>query len=351
MESTMLAAIYHGIEDIRLQEVECPAIADDEILLKIKVAFICGTDLRIISSGHPKIPPGTNRILGHELSGEVVKVGKLVKHIPMGMRVTVATNIGCGMCWQCIRGNNHLCSNWQGIGISLDGAFVEYMRIPAAAIRQGNLIPIPENVSFEEAALNEPLSCCYNGFLACRLKPGDVVLIIGAGPIGIMHLFLARLSGARKVIISEMVEDRLAQALDFGADLAINPSQEDLRAAVLDTTDGRGADAIIVAAPSPEAQEQTLYLAAKGGRINFFGGLPAGKGIINFNSNLVHYKELAVTGTTGSSTHHFRRTMELLATRRIDLSPLVSARFPLAQIGKALTLAKSKEAFKVALVP
>lgn len=348
----MLAAVYRAtMGDIHLQEVKRPTISDDEVLLRIKVAFICGTDLRIASSGHSKIPPGTNRILGHELAGEVAEVGDQAKDISVGMRLTLATSIGCGLCWQCTQGNNHLCPDYQGIGIELDGAFAEYMRIPAAAIRHGNTMPIPESVSYEEAALNEPFSCCYNGFLKCKPKAGDVVLIVGAGPIGIMHLLLARLSGASCVVISQRSAPRRALAQRFGPDLIVNPLEEDLPAALRDVSNGRGADIIIVAAAAAEAQEQALHLAAKGGRINFFGGLPTGEEIINFNSNLVHYKELTVTGTTGSSTHHFRRTMELLAARRVNLSSLVSARFPLTQIGEAFAWARSKKALKVAIVP
>ncbi len=347
----MLAAVYYGVQDIRVEEVEQPAIGEDEALLRVRAAPICGTDLRIYSTGHFKIPPGTRRILGHEVAGEVTAVGSRVESLSPGMRVAIAPNVGCGTCHQCIQGNNHLCPDYEAFGISLNGAFAEYMRIPADFIRQGNIVPIPEGISFEEGALSEPFSCCYNGSRACRIEPGDVVLIVGAGPIGIMHLFLARLSGASVVIISEMIQERLAQALEFGADVGINPLQEDLVEAVMAASDGRGADAVIVAAPSPAAQEQALDLVATQGHINFFGGLPQGKEFIRFNSNRVHYKEITVTGTTGSSNYQFRRAMEIIASRRVDLSPLVSACFPLSQMDEALTMAASKKALKVVITP
>jgi threonine dehydrogenase-like Zn-dependent dehydrogenase len=347
----MLAAVYHNPGDIRVEEVERPSIGEEEALLRVKAASICGTDLRIYSSGHFKIPPGTSRILGHEFAGEVAEVGSMVKSLTPGMRIAIAPNIGCGVCEQCIQGHNHLCPIYEAFGISLDGAFSEYMLIPKEAIRQGNIVPLPEGVSFEEAALNEPFSCCYNGSRACRIGPGDSVLIIGAGPIGIMHLFLAFLSGASKVIISEVIEERLTEALELGADLVINPAKEDLPTAIGEVTDGRGVDVVIVATPSPAAQEQALDLAAPLGRINFFGGLPQGREFISFNSNRVHYEQLVVTGTTGSSNHQYRKSMEIIASGRVDLSPLITACFPLSEVEEAFKLAASKKAMKVLITP
>jgi threonine dehydrogenase-like Zn-dependent dehydrogenase len=225
------------------------------------------------------------------------------------------------------------------------------MRIPAAFIQRGNIVPIPERISYEEAALNEPFSCCYHGSRACRVVPGDVVLIVGAGPIGIMHLFLARLSGASTVIVSEMVVERRLQALEFGADLAVDPSKQDLLAVLGEVSHGRGADVIIVAAPAPSAQEQSLDLAATRGRINFFGGLPQGSEFISFKSNRVHYREITVTGTTGSSNYEFHRSMEIIASGRVALAPLISARFPLSEAKEAFAVAASKKALKAIINP
>lgn len=347
----MLAAVYHGIEDLRVEEIPEPRFGEDEALLRVKAAAICGTDLRILASGHFKIPEEMTRILGHELAGEVVEVGSRVSGLVPGMRVAIAPNIGCGTCEECIQGRDHLCRHYEAFGISLDGAFAEYMRIPGPFIRRGNIVLIPEGISYEEAALNEPFSCCYHGSRACRIKPGDVVLIVGAGPIGIMHLLLARLSGASSVIVSEIIEERWLQALEFGADVAINPGKEDLLAAVREVSHGRGADVIVVAAPSPPAQEQSLDLAATRGRINFFGGLPKGSQLIRFNSNRVHYREIMVTGTTGSSNYEFRRSMEIIASGRVALSRLISARFPLSEAREAFTVAAGKKALKVIINP
>jgi len=347
----MLAAVYHGINDLRMEDIVKPTIGEDEALLRVKAAAICGTDLRIIVSGHFRIPQGTRRILGHELAGEVVEVGPRVSDLVPGMRIVIAPNTGCGRCEQCIQGLDHLCPNYEAFGISLDGAFAEYMRIPASFIRRGNIGLIPKGISYEEAALNEPFSCCYHGSRACCIEPGDVVLIVGAGPIGIMHLLLARLSGASTVIVSEMIEERRLQALEFGADLVVDPGKQDLPAAVREASHGRGADVIIVAAPAPSAQEQSLDLAATRGRINFFGGLPKGSEFIRFKSNRVHYREIMVTGTTGSSNYEFHRSMEIVASGRIALSRLISARFPLSEAREAFAVAASKKALKVIINP
>jgi L-iditol 2-dehydrogenase len=347
----MLAAVYHDIADIRVEELPRPTVGDDEALLRVRAASICGTDLRIYSSGHFKIPSGTFRILGHEFAGEVVEVGSLVESLTPGMRIAIAPNMGCGVCQQCIQGRSHLCPAYDAFGITIDGAFSEYMLIPREAIQQGNIVALPGGVSFEEAALNEPFSCCYNGSRACRIEPGDSVLIVGAGPIGIMHLFLASLSGASRIVISETIEERLSQALEFGADLVVNPERENLVAAIKEVTDGRGVDVIIVAAPSPAAQEQALDLAAPRGRVNFFGGLTQGREFIKFNSNRVHYRQLVVTGTTGSSNYQYRKSMEIVASGRVGLSSLISARFPLTEVTEAFSLAASKKAMKVLIVP
>ena len=191
----MLAAKLYGPRELRVEKTEIPTIGENEILLQVKSTAICGTDLRMYYYGYPGITRETPRILGHELSGVITKVGRNVKGYQEGEAVTVAPNIGCGICNQCVSGNTHLCSAYRALGIHLDGGFAEYVRIPEAAVRQGNIARLAPGVGFTEAALNEPLSCVYNGFLQCKFKPGDTVLIFGAGPVGIMHAKLAIIGG------------------------------------------------------------------------------------------------------------------------------------------------------------
>lgn len=348
---TMLAAVYHGPHDIRLEEVERPQPGPGEAVMRVRAASICATDLRIFNHGHFKISEGTVRILGHELAGEIVAVGERVTYLTPGTRVAVAPNVGCGACWECVQGNNNLCPDYDACGITLDGGFAEYMLITAPAVQQGNVVKIPDNLSFEEAALNEPLSCCYNAQQACRLAPGETMVIMGAGPMGLMNLLLARYSGAGQVIVSEVQEDRARQAVELGADLVVDPRKQDLREAILEATGGRGADVVIVAVGSAELQEQAVELAARRGRVNFFAGLAAGRDRARVNSNWIHYGQVTVTGTTGSNHRQYRQTVQMLASGRLSLQPLATAKRPLQEVETALADAASGEHLKVLLIP
>ncbi len=346
----MLAAVYHGPNDLRLEERAVPTIGPDEALLKVVSSGICGTDLRILHGAHRKFPPGTFRIPGHEFVGDIVQVGANVRGLEVGQRVFVAPNIGCGHCRQCVRGHNNRCANYEAFGITLDGAFAEYLRIPAAAILQGNLIPLREGTD-PAAALLEPFACVLRGQDAVNVQPGDVVLVIGAGPIGLMHVMLADLRGAVRVIISDHHDSRLARAVQAGADRVVNSLQEDLASVVAEESQGQGADVIIVAAPAPQAQEEAVQLAAIGGRINFFGGLPKDRSTIQCDSNLMHYKELHVTGTTACSTSDCWRAAALVNSGRINLEPLISDRFPLNRVLEAFAAAEDRQSLKIMIEP
>lgn len=347
----MKAIVFHGKDNIQIENIDVPNIGENEVLMRVRAASICGTDLRIISYGHFKIPEGETRILGHEIAGEIVAVGPRVKNLEVGTRISVAPNIGCGICNDCVGGNTNLCQNYEALGITFNGAFAEYVRIPYQFIEQGNIFCLPDSITYEEASLAEPLSTIINGSEACKIKPADIVLIIGAGPIGILHVMFAKLRGAQKVIVSEMINERREQVKKFGADFVIDPSKDDVRSVLMELSYGRGPDVIIVAAPSAKAQESSLDLIARGGRINFFGGLMKGQETINFNSNSVHYKQVYVTGTTGSNIMQYRRAMELIISRRINISSLISAKYSLDQAHEAFRRASSKKDLKILFNP
>jgi len=351
MSKTMHAAVYHGPHDIRYEQVPRPEIGPDEILLKVINAHICGTDLRILHGGHRKYPEGTVRIPGHEVAGVIEAVGENISKYAPGERVFVAPNMGEGDSRETISGNNNLDPNYRAIGINLDGAFAEYMRIPADAIRQGNVMKLGEDEDPAIAALIEPLACVLRGQNAVNVRSGDVVVVMGAGPIGMMHLRLAKARGAAAVVVSEPVEFRRQQALEFGADLVVDPINEDLKAAVDALSGGRGADVIITAAPSKIAQESALKIAAVGGRINFFGGLPKDDPFIRFDSNTVHYKELVVTGTTACSTYDCLQAADLVRSGAIKLDGMVTSRFPLSEVEAAFAAAEDGTNLRVSLVP
>jgi L-iditol 2-dehydrogenase len=349
--SQMLAATYTQGGAFQLEEVPVPEIREDEILIRVRAASICGTDLRIIQHGHRKLQPGQKIILGHEFSGTIESVGKRVHGYEKGQRVGVAPNTGCGHCDQCIQGRANMCPDYTAFGISFDGAHTEFVRIPAATIAQGNVMTLPERVPFEDAALNEPLSCVINGNEACQIRLGDTVLIYGAGPIGLLHLMLARVSGAGAIIVSDVIDDKLDKAKTLGADHVINAATSDVEETVLGLTDGKGVNVVVTACPIPSVQVQSIGLAAPYGRICFFGGLPHDRPEITINSNLIHYRNLIVTGVTGGSNIHYRTGLKLLESKRIDLRSIVSRVFPLSSAHEAFEMALSGNAMKIVIKP
>lgn len=324
---SMLAAVYHGPQDLRVERTAIPQIGTGELMLKVNSASICGTDLRIFHGGHRMFPPGTVRIPGHEVVGTISGLGAGVSGLTIGQRVFIAPNMGCGHCRQCLSGNNNRCATYQ------------------------NVMPVSESVDPAVAALIEPFACVLRGQDVLNIRLGDVVLVIGAGPIGIMHVKLVRLRGAGRVLVSESNPERAKHAVTLGADRVINPTEEDLPTVIAAESGGRGADVIIVAAPAHAAQESALQFAAIGGRINFFGGLPKDRPNIQFDSNLVHYKELLVTATTACSTSDCWRSAQIISAGKVDLSGLVSRRFPLAEALAAFTTAEDCKSLKVVLEP
>jgi L-iditol 2-dehydrogenase len=287
---------------------------------------------------------------GHEVVGTIIELGSGVNHsYHVGQRVFVAPNVGCGQCVQCKRGQNNLCSRYDALGITLDGAFAEFMRVPAAFLEQGNLMSFDEDLDGAAVALAEPFACVLHGQRALRIGSEDIVLILGAGPIGIMHTIAARAAGARKVLVSEQSPERLRMAKASGADRAVNFGEESLAEVVAKETDGRGADVVVVAAGVREAMEGAPALAAIGGRVNLFAGLPSQDSKVALDANLIHYKELVVTGTTGCSTADCRRSMELITSRKVDLKPLISVRYALDHVGEAFLAARTGNVLKIVL--
>jgi threonine dehydrogenase-like Zn-dependent dehydrogenase len=345
----MQAAVFHRPGRITLEERDVYDIADDEILVRPRAASICGTDLRIYGGGHFKIREGQSRVLGHELSGTIAKVGKLVSGWREGQRVSFTPNIGCGHCEMCRRGYNNMCPDYEAFGISLDGSFQQYMKVPAIAIRGNNIFEVPDNLSFEEAAVIEPLSCCYNAFKGLQVTPEDTVLIVGPGPIGACFVQLAKTSGARQVMVVGRRESRLREIEKFGADVLIDSSRVDLLDEVRRLTGGRGVDVVVTAASSPELQPLAVQMLAIHGRVNFFGGLKKDTRV-EIDTNLVHYRGLKLLGTTGSSNEDYFRSMRLVADGRINVRDIVSHRFELADINRAFEFAQSGQGMKTLVV-
>ncbi|MEA4813190.1 MAG: alcohol dehydrogenase catalytic domain-containing protein [Anaerolineaceae bacterium] len=347
----MKAAIYDGTNIIKLEERPIPKIGPDEALLKVNACGVCGTDLRILQYGHNRIPKGETRILGHEFSGEIVSVGSNVRWPRPGMKVVVAPNMGCGICQECVTGHTNLCKDYISYGVALDGAFAEYMRILPQSIWQGNICHFDDKLSFAEAAFTEPLSCALHGYEACFPKLLDHVLIVGMGPLGLAHLQIARFMGAKTVIMSDHHNERIPLALEFGADMAINSYDTNLKQVVSDVTHGHGVDIAIVAAPSPSAQKEAVENLAMHGRLNFFGGLPKDNCLTTIDANLLHYRELILTGTTGQTIDDFRKSLELIQIGKVQPQPLITNRFLLEDIVEAIDFARSKKGLKTMVFP
>lgn len=327
----MRAAVYKGRGNIVVEDLPVPDIGDGEVLIKVKISSICGTDRKIYKFGHRKIAEDQEQILGHEITGFIERVGSNVAYYKKGMRVVIAPNVGCGHCAACRKGLEQLCPDFNAFGISWAGGFAEYLKIPASAVEKGNIVVLPDKLSFKEAAVIEPLACCYNAYEAMDIKPGDSMLIFGAGPMGILHLVLNKHLGTGKIIVADIDESRLAISRDMGADHTVI-SDKTLRDKIMELTDGQGVDNIITAAPVPAIQEQALDLIAINGNISYFAGLPSGKEEIKFNSNIVHYKQLKISGTTGASQKQFRRTVKLAESPALNLNNIVTKEIELQEL-------------------
>lgn len=339
----MLAAKMYGINDIRLEDTPTPIPKTGEMLIKVKAAAVCGTDVRMIKNGAKGIDENHPRILGHEIAGVIEKLGEGVEGYQIGQHVAVAPNMGCGICDSCVGGNGHLCPDYRALGINLDGGFAEYCLIPAAAVRGGNVCVLDNGVSFDEGAVNEPLSCVCNGFEHAEIKPGDRVLVIGAGPIGIMHCALAIMAGA-VVYLNDLSDERLSEAKKIYP--SINIINGDLRTEFMKATENHGADAVITACPVPKVQTLAVELAALEGRVVFFGGIPANAEPVGIDTNLVHYKQLILSGTTRASITQYRRTLRFISSGVLNVKPLVTAHFGIKDIHKAIDLAAKAQGLK-----
>lgn len=344
-----MAAVFHGPSMLEIAEVETPTIGPDEVLVRVGANTVCGTDLRVMR-GEKTTGISPPAIIGHEMAGHVAEVGKNVSGYDIGVPVTITPMIPCRRCFYCTHDMENVCENVSAVGYDIAGGLAEYMRIPADAIEGGCLFAAAQDLPSEQLALTEPLSCCVYGHRRSPVKVDDVVLILGAGPIGIFHVQLALLAGARTVIVSQRSEPRRRLAAEFGAHVVVDPVNEDLSAVVAEHTSGRGADVIFVCIGVPALVDDALALARKGGRVNLFAGL-AGKGLAEVQANLIHYNELQVTGQTGSRRSDFATALDLIQTRRIDAERMITHRFSLRDVTEALETVSRGEGTKVAVMP
>jgi L-iditol 2-dehydrogenase len=340
----MEALVYRGPDALAVEQRPTPEPGPGEVLVRVEACGICGTDLRIASGAHRAYPEGTVRVPGHEIAGVVEAAGAQAA-VSEGERVFVAPNVGCGSCDQCRAGRVNLCRTPQALGITRDGALATHLLAGADVVAQGNLLPLPNGADPAAVAVAEPLACVLRGQRPCAIGSGDAVLIVGAGPIGLLHLLAARTRGPRAIVVSEPAPARREQAAALGADAAVDPAE--LEGAL----GGAGADVVIVAAPAGSAQALALEVAAPGGRVNFFAGLPRDGSRVELDTNLIHYKELLVTGTTACTTEDCREALELVLSGAVDTGALVTERRPLSDALAAFAAARSGEQLKVVIEP
>lgn len=341
----MKAAVLYSPQNMKIEEVSVPKINADEILVRVEAAAVCGSDLRVFLGEKKAILP---RIIGHEFAGEVVEVGKEVDRFRVGDRITVEPVVSCGKCFNCLRGRANICVNRKVIGYHYDGSFAEYIRIPGETIN--NVVKIPKQLSFEAAALAEPFAACLNGLLSSNLKFGDSVAIIGAGPIGLMHLQLSRSNGAGEILVSDPKSERLEVAKKLGATYLINPKEESIAKFVDEKMEDGGFDLVLVTVGVPELIEEAISIARVGGTVNIFAGNPP-KSRIELDPNLIHYKEITLTGSESSTVDQLRRIIESMALCRIDPESLITHKLPLKEVVLGLNMKHEAVGLKVVILP
>ncbi|MEV6344722.1 zinc-dependent dehydrogenase [Actinoplanes sp. NPDC051851] len=341
---------FHAPGDVRFEDAPEPEAGPGEVKIRVRNCSTCGTDVKISKFGHHHIHPP--RVMGHEIAGEVVAVGEGVEGWAEGDRVQVIAAIPCGECGECARGRMTICPNQVSMGYHFEGGFAQFMVVPKEVLKVDGLNRIPEGVSFAEASVAEPLACALNAQNLARVGEGDDVVVIGSGPIGCLHVRLARARGAARVFLVELSRQRLEMAANLvKPDAAICAAEVDPIEEVLKLTDGRGADVIITAAASGKAQEQAIQMAARQGRISFFGGLPKDNPTITCDSNLVHYRELMIVGANGSSPTHNKQALDLVATGAVPVADLITHRLPLESAIDAFGIVARGEAIKVTIEP
>lgn len=347
----MKALRFYAPEDLRLEEVPEPECGPDEVKLKVKNCSTCGTDVKIQHNGHQNLTPP--RIIGHEIAGEVVDVGVNVDGWAIGDRAQVIAAVPCGDCYECKKGWMAVCQNQTSVGYQYDGGFAEYLIVPREVLKVDGLNRIPDNVGYDEASAAEPFACAINAQEQLGIEEGDTVVVFGAGPIGCMHIRIAR--GVHKcgpVYLIDVNAERLKMSADaVSPEETINGSEVDVVAKVMELTGGRGADVIITATAANITQEQAIAMAARNGRISFFGGLPKTNPTITCDSNVVHYRQLHIHGANGSAPEHNRKALEYISTGQVPVKDLITHHIPLDDVLDAFGIVARGEAIKVTVEP
>lgn len=342
----MKAIQYYGINDIRYEDIEIKEPKAGEVVVEVKAALTCGTDIKTLRRGHPVLIKKTPSGFGHEFSGIITKIGADVENFKLGDKVVAANSAPCGKCFFCRQEQFNLCENLE----FLNGAYAQYITIPERIVKQ-NLLHIPQDLPFELAAFSEPLANVVHGIERTNIKEGDVVGIIGTGPIGLMFAQLAKHKGA-KVIVAGRNQEKLNLALKFGADEIVDikkyPNPEKIFKSL--SRENKGLDIAVECVGQKETWELMLRCVRKGGTVHFFGGCKSGTKI-ELDTTQLHYGDIKILSVFHHTPKYFRQALELISKKQINVEQLISKRLPLSQAKEALEMHEKGEATKVLLIP
>jgi L-iditol 2-dehydrogenase len=344
----MRAAVFEALEKITVREVEMPLCEDDGILVKVESCGICGGDIRNFHNG---LKTGVfGQVMGHEASGTVAEAGKNVRRFKKGDIIATAPDISCGECYFCKRGLVNLCQNHRMLGTHFPGGFAEYMYLNDAVLSRGFVEHVPEGMSFEYAAFAEKVAAVYACQKRVNVSLGDSVVIIGDGPVGCLHVEIARARGAAKIILIGL--DKLSLAERFQPDLIVsNKAPEKAARAVLDATGGIGADIVISAVPSVKPQQQALEMVRKRGLVVIYGGVPPSASLSVLDSNRIHYNEITVTGAFSYPATGLQDALSCIQEGKVDPGKYITDRVPLEGIVEGMQKMESGQALNVMVKP
>lgn len=333
----MRAAIFKGVNVISIEDIEAPLLPEGGILLKVKAAGICGTDVRIFRGRKMVTPP---KIIGHEFSGEITEVSDSANGYSVGDRVVVEAIIPCGECYACKRGEKNICTGRQTLGYEYNGGFAEYVAVPEQAVSAGCVIKIPESVSFEEAAACEPAAACINGNAKIDGNLRESLLVAGDGPVGLIHTQLGKICGFKKIILAGTDDEKLQIGRELGADAVVNVKNGDLASFIKGNIDEEGIECVVAANNNRNSLEECIPLLKKGGEIIIFAGYK-GEETVEINLNLIHYREIKIKGSSGHSAKDMKRAVELLESGELNLKRLITHRFSADDIVKGIEMKES----------
>jgi len=343
----MMAAVLYGREDLRVENVKVPGVGPGDVLARVRTALTCGTDVKVFRRGYHArmiVPPA---LFGHELAGDVVAVGEGVTKFHVGQRIVAANSAPCGECYYCRRGSENLCDDL----LFNNGAYAEYIRIPAR-IAERNTYVIPNHVSYQDAALVEPLACVLRGIEETGLRPGDTVAVMGLGPIGLMFVRLATVMGARVIAIGRR-QSQIENATRLGAERGIIAAEDPdaVLRRVRDLTEGRGVDVSIEAVGRPETWELAARILRRGGVVNFFGGCPSDTRI-SLDTRFLHYSEITCTASFHHTPAQIRKALDFVSRGVITARDFVNRVEPLTNLLEVMRHLMSHNGhLKTAIIP